>query len=194
MQYKHYKESQCNTNTTKKASAIQTLQRKPVQYKHYKASASTISTAAAAVVGFKGGITYSFALTLRKSTVSLTRHTLPLKSGRVCMSASSLTVWLRHGGNAARRAVMIPPEACQNIFGQKRGHVGIRVIDYELMTAEIGYKTPQVEHCLPWQRRPVVCVSSHSFWTSMDVPAGVTQEEGHTGFFIHLPFAVRALL
>ena len=30
-----------------------------------------------------------------------------------------------------------------------------------------------------------VCVfSSHSFWTlsSLDVPAGVTQEEGHTGF------------
>ena len=37
--------------------------------------------------------------------------------------------------------------------------------------------------------------SSHSFWTSssLDVPAGVTQEEGHTGFFIHL-FAVRALI
>ena len=35
-----------------------------------------------------------------------------------------------------------------------------------------------------------VCVvfSSHSFWTSssLDVPAGVTQEEGHTGFLIHL--------
>ena len=39
------------------------------------------------------------------------------------------------------------------------------------------------------------CVfSSHSFWTSMDVPAGVTQEEGHTGFFIHLLSAVRALI
>ena len=34
-----------------------------------------------------------------------------------------------------------------------------------------------------------MCVfSSHSFWTSssLDVPAGVTQEEGHTGFLIHL--------
>ena len=43
----------------------------------------------------------------------------------------------------------------------------------------------------------VVCVlSSLSFWTSssLDVPAGVTQEEGHTGFFIHLPSAVRALI
>ena len=40
----------------------------------------------------------------------------------------------------------------------------------------------------------IVCVfSSHSFWTSMDVPAGVTQE-GHTGFFIQLLSAVRALI
>ena len=39
-------------------------------------------------------------------------------------------------------------------------------------------------------------VSSHSFWTSssLDVPAGVTQEEGHTGFLIHLLSAVRALI
>ena len=46
---------------------------------------------------------------------------------------------------------------------------------------------------------PQVCVcvfSSHPFWTSssLDVPAGVTQEEGHTGFLIHLPSAVRALI
>ena len=42
-----------------------------------------------------------------------------------------------------------------------------------------------------------VCVfSSHSFWTSssLDVPAGVTQEEGHTGFLIHLLSAARALI
>ena len=42
-----------------------------------------------------------------------------------------------------------------------------------------------------------VCVfSSHSFWTSssVDVPAGVTQEEGHTGFLTHLLSAVRALI
>ena len=42
-----------------------------------------------------------------------------------------------------------------------------------------------------------LCVfSSHSFWTSnsLDVPAGVTQEEGHAGFFIHLLSAVRALI
>ena len=42
-----------------------------------------------------------------------------------------------------------------------------------------------------------MCVfSSHSFWTSssLDVPAGVTQEEGHTGFLIHLLSAVHALI
>ena len=46
-------------------------------------------------------------------------------------------------------------------------------------------------------RSVCVCVfSSHSFWTSssLDVPAGVAQEEGHTGFFIHLRSAVRALI
>ena len=45
--------------------------------------------------------------------------------------------------------------------------------------------------------RYYVCVfSSHSSWTSssLDVPAGVTQEEGHTGFLIHLFSAVRALI
>ena len=42
-----------------------------------------------------------------------------------------------------------------------------------------------------------LCVfSSHSFWTSssLDVSAGVTQEEGHTGFLIHLLSAVRAFI
>ena len=42
-----------------------------------------------------------------------------------------------------------------------------------------------------------VCVfSSHSFWTSssLDVPAEVTQEEGHTGFLIHLLSAVRTFI
>ena len=42
-----------------------------------------------------------------------------------------------------------------------------------------------------------VCVfSSHSFWTSssLDVPAGVTQKEGHTGSPIHVLSAVRAII
>ena len=50
-------------------------------------------------------------------------------------------------------------------------------------------------------QQSVVCVcvcvfSSDSFWTSssLDVPAGVTQEEDHTGFLIHLFSAVRALI
>ena len=41
-----------------------------------------------------------------------------------------------------------------------------------------------------------MCVfSSHPFWTisSLDVPAGVTQEEGQAGFLVHLFSAVRAL-
>ena len=44
--------------------------------------------------------------------------------------------------------------------------------------------------------RRVVVFSSHSFWTSssLDVPAGVTQEEGHTRFLIHLLSAVHALI
>ena len=50
----------------------------------------------------------------------------------------------------------------------------------------------------PFKYHVVLCVvfSSHPFWTSssLDVPAGVTQEEGHTGFLIHLPSAVRALI
>ena len=49
----------------------------------------------------------------------------------------------------------------------------------------------------PLLREVCVCVfSSHSFWTSssLDVPAGVTQEEGHTGFPIPLLSAVRALI
>ena len=48
----------------------------------------------------------------------------------------------------------------------------------------------------PARLHQCVCVfSSHSFWasSSLDVPAGVTQEEGHTGFLIHLS-AVRALI
>ena len=41
-----------------------------------------------------------------------------------------------------------------------------------------------------------VVFSSDSFWTSssLDVPAGVTQEEGHTGFLIHLLSAVHAFI
>ena len=57
---------------------------------------------------------------------------------------------------------------------------------------------PVVTKDLPISPRFTPCVlcvfSSHSFWTSMDVPAGVTQEEGNTGFSIHLLSAVLALI
>ena len=46
-------------------------------------------------------------------------------------------------------------------------------------------------------RSTIVCVCVcffPSFWTSMDVPAGVTQEEGNTGFSIQLLSAVLALI
>ena len=38
--------------------------------------------------------------------------------------------------------------------------------------------------------------SSHLFWTSspLDIPAGAIQEEGHTGFLIHLPSAVHGFV
>ena len=36
----------------------------------------------------------------------------------------------------------------------------------------------------------VCCRPIYSERQVWDVPAGVTQEEGHTGFFIHLPSAV----
>ena len=49
---------------------------------------------------------------------------------------------------------------------------------------------------VPTDSRQCVCVFFPSILTSssLDVPAGVTQEEGHTGFLIHLPSAVRALI
>ena len=58
------------------------------------------------------------------------------------------------------------------------------------------YKSINIHAGTPTKARGVCVVvfSSPSFWTSMDVPAGVTQEEGHTGFLIHLLSAVHALI
>ena len=41
-----------------------------------------------------------------------------------------------------------------------------------------------------------MCVFFHLFWTSglLDVPAGVTQEEGYIGFLTHLHSAVLAFI
>ena len=54
----------------------------------------------------------------------------------------------------------------------------------------------KVQNLMPHDCVCVCVFSSHSFLTSssLDVPAGVTQEEGNTGFLIHLLFAVRALI
>ena len=71
---------------------------------------------------------------------------------------------------------------------KKAGGVVIIVITYN-NTGNNSTVEPYTSVC--------VCVfSSHSFWTSstLDVPAGVTQEEGHTGFLIRLLSAVRALI
>ena len=57
-----------------------------------------------------------------------------------------------------------------------------------------------VKECFSLKNTLSVCVCCVFFpfilWTSssLDVPAGVTQEEGHTGFLIHLLSAVRALI
>ena len=81
-------------------------------------------------------------------------------------------------------------------------------------TTAVGTKTlhgikrvPQWNHIgstvkyLGEPHRYTVCVCVCVFFpsiletsSSLDVPAGVTQEEGHTGFLIHLPSAVRALI
>ena len=79
------------------------------------------------------------------------------------------------------------------------------IFSIELTTSRIGNLTRLIHTCTLLKVittvyiHVCVCVcvfSSHSFWTSssLDVPAGVTQEEGHTGFFIHLLSAVRALI
>ena len=62
------------------------------------------------------------------------------------------------------------------------------------LSVGLGGANPAVN--TPRPSRGVCVFSSHPFWTSssLDVPAGVTQEEGHTGFLIHLPSAVRALI
>ena len=62
-----------------------------------------------------------------------------------------------------------------------------------LSSLEKGSET-NLNYLYTWTMYSVCVFSSHPFWTSMDVPAGVTQEEGHTGFLIHLPSAVRALI
>ena len=66
-----------------------------------------------------------------------------------------------------------------------------------MVGAILTYLAVLADHALALYKHVCVCVfSSHSFWTSssLDEPVGVTQEGGHTGLFIHLPSAVRALI
>ena len=72
--------------------------------------------------------------------------------------------------------------------------IGEEIIVFSLVVLYISTYGDKVEYVLI---RVYVCVfSSHLLWTScsLDVPAGFTQEEGHTGLLIHLPSAVRALI
>ena len=69
--------------------------------------------------------------------------------------------------------------------------------DREIFIFPVQLTTSRIGNLIRLINVVCVCVfSSHSFWTSssLDVPAGVTQEEGHTGFLIHLLSAVRALI
>ena len=75
--------------------------------------------------------------------------------------------------------IHLPSAVRALIFLARRTHTFLFLVDRD------------VEFCV------FMCVfSSHSFWasSSLDVPAGVTEEEGHTGFFIRFPSALRALI
>ena len=67
-------------------------------------------------------------------------------------------------------------------------HRPIIIVCLSFPTPTIGIKYVQIQHVSTTTAVLYVCVCV------LDVPAGVTQEEGHTGFFIHLPSAVRALI
>ena len=65
------------------------------------------------------------------------------------------------------------------------------VILYTYINLHVG--TPKPQSFLSKTRVLDYSVVIWSY-TLLDVPAGVTQEEGHTGFFIYLPSAVLALI
>ena len=108
-------------------------------------------------------------------------HTLSFFSSHLFWTSSSLDVPAGVTQKEGHTRFLIhPPSAVRaSTFLARRIQPFLSLVDRE------------VEFC--------VCMffvfSSHSFWTSssLDVPAGVTQEEGHTGFLIHLLSAVRAL-
>ena len=92
----------------------------------------------------------------------------------------------------------------RSFFSYKDNTLNVRIINNNLQTHTKHdihrYESYLLRKVEDWSmvyqlsKKHVFVFSSHPFWTSMDVPAGVTQEEGHTGFLIHLPSAVRALI
>ena len=129
----------------------------------------------------------SYLEAFKKSTQS--RKQTTAVCGRSHVSLSPRTIHKLNGCD--------PPAyeySCQHKFPWN--NIQYKTIQYNTGTIQyntIQYNTKQNNMCV------CVCVcvfSSHSFWTSssLDVPAGVTQEEGHTGFLIHLFSAVRALI
>ena len=86
---------------------------------------------------------------------------------------------------------MVVPLGQQYIIGEKPTVILYSYINRHAGTPE-KQQTKQLSLCVCFV---CLCVfSSHSFWPSMEVPAGVTQEEGNTGFSIHLLSAVLALI
>ena len=89
-----------------------------------------------------------------------------------------------------RRAISVPSARCWESLEYVSDLCCTRLMASSLMRACTSESTSPLCVCV------CVCVFfPHSFWTSsLDVPAGVTQEEGHTGFLIHLLSAVRVLI
>ena len=101
-----------------------------------------------------------------------------------------------------RKLSHVSAEALQYLIASKLVSWGRAVLGLLLCIRKTYTKMDQIRFFFRdqnYERRPSYVFSvfsSHPFWTSssLDVPAGVTQEEGHTGFLIHLPSAVRALI
>ena len=76
-------------------------------------------------------------------------------------------------------------------------HLTVYPSPYSCMVRWDYYLTWQQQCICAWPSLCSVCVfSSHLFWisSSLDVPAGVAQEESHTRFLIHLPSVVHAFI
>ena len=94
------------------------------------------------------------------------------------------------------RAQGVPPTVSLALGANRKGKGRVKGKASRIRNSRIGSALVCVRRNAQHPERVCVCVFSRSFWTSssLDVPAGVTQEEGHTGFFIHLLSAIRALI